>query len=144
MQEIATGVAETDKLIGAIATAMEQQQATVADINENVGELNLGIGQSNATAAEEITATMLDLSRLAERTRVRGRRVREGVGLTAVTAGHLACSVPCLPPSAGEGGPKGRKGVMRPLFRSRAADVSTKPPFRRYAPPSPADGGRQT
>ena len=69
MQEIATGVAETDKLIGAIATAMEQQQATVADINENVGELTR-IGQSNATAAEEITATMLDLSRLAERTRV--------------------------------------------------------------------------
>ena len=28
------------------------------------------IGQSNATAAEEITATMLDLSRLAERTRI--------------------------------------------------------------------------
>jgi methyl-accepting chemotaxis protein len=69
MQEIATGVAETDKLIGAIATAMEEQQATVADINENVGELTR-IGQSNATAAEEITATMLDLSRLAERTRV--------------------------------------------------------------------------
>jgi methyl-accepting chemotaxis protein len=69
MQEIASGVAETDKLIGAIATAMEQQQATVADINENVGELTR-IGQSNATAAEEITATMLDLSRLAERTRV--------------------------------------------------------------------------
>ena len=69
MQEIAEGVAETDKLIGAIATAMEEQQATVAGINENVGELTR-IGQSNATAAEEITATMLDLSRLAERTRV--------------------------------------------------------------------------
>jgi methyl-accepting chemotaxis protein len=69
MQEIAGGVAETDKLIGAIATAMEEQQATVAGINENVGELTR-IGQSNATAAEEITATMLDLSRLAERTRL--------------------------------------------------------------------------
>jgi methyl-accepting chemotaxis protein len=69
MQEIAGGVAETDKLIGAIATAMEEQQATVAGINDNVGELTR-IGQSNATAAEEITATMLDLSRLAERTRL--------------------------------------------------------------------------
>jgi methyl-accepting chemotaxis protein len=69
MQEIASGVAQTDKLIGAIATAMEEQQATVAGINENVGELTR-IGQSNATAAEEITATMLDLSRLAERTRL--------------------------------------------------------------------------
>jgi methyl-accepting chemotaxis protein len=69
MEEIADGVAETDKLIGAIATAMEEQQATIAGINENVGELTR-IGQSNATAAEEITATMLDLSRLAERTRI--------------------------------------------------------------------------
>jgi methyl-accepting chemotaxis protein len=69
MEEIASGVAETDKLIGAIATAMEQQQATIAGINSNVGELTR-IGQSNATAAGEITATMLDLSRLAERTRV--------------------------------------------------------------------------
>ena len=69
MQEIAGGVAETDELIGAIATAMEEQQATIAGINENVGELTR-IGQSNATAAEEITATMLDLSRLAERTRI--------------------------------------------------------------------------
>ena len=43
--------------------------ATIAGINENVGELTR-IGQSNATAAEEITATMLDLSRLAERTRI--------------------------------------------------------------------------
>ena len=49
MQEIATGVAETDKLIGAIAIAMEQQQATVADVDESVGELNKRIGQSNAT-----------------------------------------------------------------------------------------------
>jgi len=69
MEEIASGVAETDKLIGAIATTMEQQQMTIAAINENIGELTR-IGQSNATAAGEITATMLDLSRLAERTRV--------------------------------------------------------------------------
>jgi methyl-accepting chemotaxis protein len=68
MQEIAEGVAETDRLIGSIATAMEEQRATVAGINENVGELTR-IGQSNATAAEEITATMLDLSRLAEHAR---------------------------------------------------------------------------
>jgi methyl-accepting chemotaxis protein len=69
MQEIGAGVAETDKLIGAIAAAMEEQQTTIAGINENVGELTR-IGQSNATAAGEITATMLDLSRLAERTRI--------------------------------------------------------------------------
>jgi methyl-accepting chemotaxis protein len=69
MQSIARGVSDGDRLIGAIATAMEEQQVAVADVSRNVGELTR-IGQSNATAAEEITATMLDLSRLAERTRI--------------------------------------------------------------------------
>lgn len=69
MHQIATGVQQSDRLVGAIATAMEEQQATVKGINTNVAELTR-IGQSNATAAEEITATMLDLSKLADRTRV--------------------------------------------------------------------------
>jgi methyl-accepting chemotaxis protein len=69
MQSIARGVSDGDRLIGAIATAMEEQQVAVADVSRNVGELTR-IGQSNATAAEEITATMLDLSRLADATRV--------------------------------------------------------------------------
>ena len=69
MGEIARGVAAGDRLLADIAAAMEQQQAVVADVNRNVAEL-ARIGQSNATAAEEITATMLDLSRLADATRV--------------------------------------------------------------------------
>ncbi len=69
MQQIADGVQQSDRLVGAIATAMEEQQMTVKGINTNVAELTR-IGQSNATAAEEITATMLDLSKLAERSRV--------------------------------------------------------------------------
>ena len=68
MQQIAERVQQSDQLVGAIASAMEQQQMTVRGINVNVGELTR-IGQSNATAAEEITATMLDLSKLAERSR---------------------------------------------------------------------------
>jgi methyl-accepting chemotaxis protein len=68
MHQIADGVQQSDRLVGAIATAMEEQQATVRGINTNVAELTR-IGQSNATAAEEITATMLDLSKLAERSR---------------------------------------------------------------------------
>jgi methyl-accepting chemotaxis protein len=68
MHQIADGVQQSDRLVGAIASAMEQQQATVSGINTNVAELSR-IGQSNATAAEEITATMLDLSKLAERSR---------------------------------------------------------------------------
>ena len=55
---------------------MEQQQGTVSEITGNVGELTR-IGQANATAAEEITATMLELSRLAERTRAQVDQFRE-------------------------------------------------------------------
>ena len=69
MLSIGRGVSDGDRLMGAIATAMEEQQVAVADVNKNIGELTR-IGQSNATAAEEITATMLDLSRLADATRV--------------------------------------------------------------------------
>ena len=69
MQGIARSAAEGDRLIAAIATAMEEQQVVVADVNRNVAELTR-IGQSNATAAEEITATMVDLSRMADSTRV--------------------------------------------------------------------------
>jgi methyl-accepting chemotaxis protein len=68
MHQIAEGVQQSDRLVGAIATAMEEQEMTVRGINTNVAELTR-IGQSNATAAEEITATMLDLSKLAERSR---------------------------------------------------------------------------
>ena len=68
MHQIAEGVQQSDRLIGAIATAMEEQEMTVRGINTNVAELTR-IGQSNATAAEEITATMLDLSKLADRSR---------------------------------------------------------------------------
>jgi methyl-accepting chemotaxis protein len=79
-------VAETARLAGAIAVAMEEQQATVGGLNERVSILTR-IGQSNATAAEEITVTMIDLSRLASDT----RRVVEslavgGTGRTAPAA----------------------------------------------------------
>jgi len=69
MHHIADGVQQSDRLVGAIATAMEEQQVTVNGINTNVAELTR-IGQSNATAAEEITATMLDLSKFADRSQV--------------------------------------------------------------------------
>lgn len=68
MAQIAQLVHQGDRLSGSIATAMEEQQAAVSDINASLTELTR-IGQSNATAAEEITATMLDLSRLADHTR---------------------------------------------------------------------------
>ena len=69
MTNVADAVRSSDSLIGSIATAMEEQQVTIGGIDVNVRELTR-IGQSNATAAEEITATMLELSKLAERTRL--------------------------------------------------------------------------
>jgi methyl-accepting chemotaxis protein len=68
MDELERLVSESARLAGAIAVAMEQQQATVASITDRVSTLSR-IGQSNATAAEEITVTMIDLSKLAAETR---------------------------------------------------------------------------
>jgi len=68
MDELEQLVGESARLSGATAIAMEQQDATVTSIAERVQVLTR-IGQSNATAAEEITATMIDLSRLADETR---------------------------------------------------------------------------
>ncbi|SHJ80821.1 Methyl-accepting chemotaxis protein [Roseomonas rosea] len=68
MDELERVVGESARLSGATAIAMEQQEATVTSIAERVQVLTR-IGQSNATAAEEITATMIDLSRLADETR---------------------------------------------------------------------------
>ncbi|WP_458094137.1 methyl-accepting chemotaxis protein [Roseomonas sp. WA12] len=68
MDELERLVGESARLSGATAIAMEQQEATVTGIAERV-EVLTRIGQSNATAAEEITVTMIDLSRLADETR---------------------------------------------------------------------------
>jgi len=56
------------RLAAGIAVAMEEQQATMASLDTRVATLTR-IGQSNATAAEEITVTMIDLSRLASESR---------------------------------------------------------------------------
>lgn len=68
MDDLEKLVTESARLAGAIAVAMEEQQATIASISERVSTLSR-IGQSNATAAEEITVTMIDLSKLATETR---------------------------------------------------------------------------
>jgi methyl-accepting chemotaxis protein len=78
MDELERLVGESARLSGATAIAMEQQEATVTGIAERV-EVLTRIGQSNATSAEEITVTMIDLSRLAEETRAAVEGVaREG------------------------------------------------------------------
>ena len=68
MDEISERVSESDAMVRSVATAVEEQRASVARIEVNVGSLR-EIGQGNATAAEEITATMIELSKLAQRSR---------------------------------------------------------------------------
>lgn len=68
MDSISESVRRSDTLTAAVAAAMEEQQATVAQTNQTVDGLTR-IAQSNATAAEEITSTIIDLSRLAEQSR---------------------------------------------------------------------------
>ena len=51
-----------------ISAALEEQSAAVHQINASVTNLNQ-IGQSNAAASEEITATVVELARIADSTR---------------------------------------------------------------------------
>ncbi len=70
---------DSARLAGAIAVAMEEQQATVASISDRVSTLSR-IAQTNATAAEEITVTMIDLSKLATETRSVVEAMADGRG----------------------------------------------------------------
>jgi methyl-accepting chemotaxis protein len=51
-----------------IAAALEQQSAAVEEINANLSNVDQ-IAQSNASASEEITATVIELSKIADATR---------------------------------------------------------------------------
>jgi methyl-accepting chemotaxis protein len=64
MDSIAGEVSQTSQMIQSIAAAMEEQQATVTQIENNLVDIR-GIASGNAVAAEEITATMIQLSQLA-------------------------------------------------------------------------------
>ena len=68
MNSIATEVSQTSQMIRSVAVAMEEQQAIVTQIEGNLGDLR-GIASGNAVAAEEITATMIQLSQLADEQR---------------------------------------------------------------------------
>jgi len=59
----------TDEMLRRIAAALEQQSSAVEEINANLSNLD-HIAQSNAAASEEIAATVLELSRIADATRL--------------------------------------------------------------------------
>ena len=58
-----------------ISAALEQQSSAVQSINNNMASLNQ-IAESNASASEEITATVIELSRIADGTRQEVERFR--------------------------------------------------------------------
>jgi len=70
IQGIAAETDQTTQMIHSSAAAVEEQQATITQIDSSVSQLR-SIATSNSTAAEEITATMVHLSQLANETKGR-------------------------------------------------------------------------
>ena len=68
MTNIEQGARETDTMLQRIAAALEQQSAAVEEINANLSNVD-NIARSNAAASEEITATGIELSKIADATR---------------------------------------------------------------------------
>jgi methyl-accepting chemotaxis protein len=68
MYSIQTKTTETDMMLASISAALEQQSSSVSQISHNVGGLDR-IARSNAAAAEEITATVIELAQIADSTR---------------------------------------------------------------------------
>lgn len=68
MAKMAEASSETQEMLQRIATAVEEQDGAMMEINRNVKALN-STADGNAVAAREITASIADLSNLAEQTR---------------------------------------------------------------------------
>ena len=69
MASIATGTKDTTEMVRSIAVAMDEQQATLSQISGNITELR-NIAMANSASSEEITATMIQLSKLSNDTRL--------------------------------------------------------------------------
>jgi len=68
MARIESGSQETDHMLQRIAGALEEQSAAVEQINSNLSSVDT-IARSNAAASEEITETVMELSKIADATR---------------------------------------------------------------------------
>jgi methyl-accepting chemotaxis protein len=77
IQGIATETQQTTQMIHSSAAAIEQQQASITQLDASMSQLR-SIATSNSAAAEEIAATMVQLSQLAEETRGRIAQFRTG------------------------------------------------------------------
>jgi len=69
MSSIAAGTHDTTEMVRSIAVAMDEQQATLSQISGNISELR-NIAMANSASSEEITATMIQLSKLSNDTRL--------------------------------------------------------------------------
>ncbi len=75
MLVIEEGSQESDQMLVRIAQALEEQSTAVEQINANLSNVDT-IARSNAAASEEITATVMELSRLADATRQQAERFK--------------------------------------------------------------------
>jgi methyl-accepting chemotaxis protein len=75
MDVIRQAARESNEMLYRITTAIEQQNATVQEIETNVTSL-ARIAEANASASEEIAATVVDLSKVADATRREVARFR--------------------------------------------------------------------
>ena len=77
MQGIASETQQTTLMIHSSAAAIEQQQASITQLDASMSQLR-SIASSNSAAAEEIAATMVQLSQLADETRGRIAQFKTG------------------------------------------------------------------
>ncbi|MFD0667724.1 methyl-accepting chemotaxis protein [Ramlibacter sp. MAHUQ-53] len=75
MARIEQGSRQTDSMLERIAAALEQQSSAMEEINMNLSNVD-SIARSNAAASEQITATIVGLSRIADATREEVERFR--------------------------------------------------------------------
>ena len=68
MSSIERETQATDQMLQRIATALEEQSSAVDQINQNLNNLDQ-IARSNSAASEEIAATVVELSKIADATR---------------------------------------------------------------------------
>lgn len=68
MTQVSFSVAESDRMAATIASAIHQQTVALEEIRTSIDALS-HIGANNAAAAEQVTATMLELSYLTDQTR---------------------------------------------------------------------------
>jgi methyl-accepting chemotaxis protein len=69
MNQIEIGSQETDDMLRRISRTLEEQSNAVEEINANLTSVDM-IARGNAAATEEITASVMALSRIAESTRL--------------------------------------------------------------------------